>query len=53
MQLTATPALYAYEIQIYEVAEHWNFYQTFEATSHAAAIAMARKAYGKGYVVRG
>lgn len=41
-----------YEITIYECAEHWNFYEVFEAVSLDAALKAARKVYGKGYCVR-
>ena len=46
--------LHSYEIKIWEKAEHWYFYQTYQAESHEAAIEMARKEYkSNAYTVVG
>lgn len=41
-----------YELRIWEKAEHWFFYESFEAASIEEAVTKARKAYPtRSYIV--
>lgn len=43
----------AYELEIYEWAEHWVFYETVETPSQQEAFDYFKKNYRRGYSLRG
>lgn len=48
---SAPPArpLRRFELQIWEKAEHWQFYETIQAVDEADARRLFTQTYGKGY----
>jgi hypothetical protein len=49
--MTTQRELQAYEVNVYEIAEHWNFPVIVQARSSDEAVAIVRKQYGKGFRV--